>query len=842
MYRYQLFTFVFLLLVGCNDSPEPAPVEEPTPDLPDPSETVFTLDEDLTWSEDTVVSGVWYVAPGVTLRIEPGVEVSLLPGTGLVVDGVLLVAGTQEAPVRFTNASTLSVGNFGVSVGGSGDLSQLEQASFDGVSLYLEGGAAPSITGAQFTNASLVVSGRTERFEVIDSHFADGQGQLQDGIVATEVASLSVSGSTFLNLANGILFDGGGTDPELVVGNSSFERMTTAITSGLGGLRHRVDIDTVTVTDTSDNALSLSNAVATVRNSAVSGADYHGIHTDRVSSLSLIDTSVSGTIRSCISALGSLDAEGVTVSGCGDAGLWTGTGGCAVRDSSFADTGGYGVRCEGVLSIDGTTIQDTGRSAISAVNGVATVTGVTISSARGSGVESYAGDVYVSGSTINDVDESGVLAQYGSVIISDTSISESRLYGLRAVVGDISVLAGGGGVSLSDVGVHGVVGVDGNLNTTSLSLSDIGGIGIYCAGGDVTLTDTTVSTTGSHGVSVSDGNASLVATDGPVEVLSAGGAGIAVSGGNLSADGFIVRNSFGAGVDLYDGQGLLSSCLVENAGSHGIAGRTSPSLSVSSCSIVSSYNHGITLNGGGNLVVASSTVESPGLTGISGYRVSTQVTDSSVVSPGQNGIYVYNGSLSVLGAVISNATTYGIYSSLSDTTLDGVQIVDLSLAGDQFSAGAIGITVANASATISNTLVDKAQSYGISMMAGSVTASTISNGDYTGIYLSGHGAASISDSNITGNLFRGIHGISIGANLIDVTGNNITGNGDYGLTYLQDITGNYVADNKGFVGADTTSGGTLDGVRDTHGTQIYGADVINAPAAAVLTGTGPLAL
>jgi hypothetical protein len=530
MYRYQLFAVVFLVLLGCNDSPAPEPVDEPLPELPDPAETVFTLDEDLVWSEDTVISGVWYVAPGVTLRIEPGVEVSLLPGTGLVVDGVLLVVGTQEAPVRFTNASTLSVGNFGVSVGGSGDLSQLEQVSFDGVSLYLEGGAAPSVTGAQFMNASLVVSGRTERFEVIDSDFTDGQGELQDGIVATEVASLSVSGSTFLNLLNGILFDGGGTDPELVVANSTFERMTTAITSGLGGLRHRVDIDSITVTDTSDNALSLSNAVATVSNSAVSDADYHGIHTDRVSSLSLIDTSVSGTIRSCISALGSLDAQGVTASECGDAGLWTGTGGCAVRDSSFADTGGYGVRCEGVLSIDGATIQGTGRSAISAVNGVATVTGVTISSARGSGVEGYAGDVYVSGSSINDVDGSGVVVQYGSVIVSDTSISDARLYGLRAVVGDISVLAGGDGVRLADVGVHGIMGVDGNLNATSLIVSDVGDIGIYASAGDVTLTDTTVSGTGSHGVSVSDGNATITATDGPVEVLSAGAAGVAVTG------------------------------------------------------------------------------------------------------------------------------------------------------------------------------------------------------------------------------------------------------------------------------------------------------------------------
>ena len=842
MSRFFALLSVSLLLYGCNDAPDEEPPVAIVSAEVSPGETVYTLDQDLTWTTDTVISGVWYVAAGVTLRIAAGVEVSFLPGTALVVDGILLLDGDIDAPVRFTNASTLSVGNFGVSVGGNGDLSQLRNVSFDGVSLYLEGQASAAISAAQFSNASLLVSDRAEAFSVVDCSFIDGRGELQDGIVATGVASLTVSGSTFSNLLNGILFDGSGSDPELLVLESTFNRVYSAITSGVAGVHHRVELDTVSITDTSSNALDFSNATAVVQDTTITRANYNGIYTDRLSSLVLSDSSVTATVMSCVGVLGRLDADGVSVSDCGSAGLWGGIGGCVVRDSAVSNTESFGIRCQDALQVEDTTIQDTGRSALWVMGGNAIVAGVTISSVRGAGVQVYDGDVHLSGSVLSDIDESGVLVQYGSVTVTDTSITDARTYGIRSVVGDISVLAGGAGVSISNIGVHGLVAVSGNISATSLSVLNTGAQGVACSGGDLSLTNTTISTTGSHAVSVSGGDAQLLATDGPVEVLFSGAVGVAVSGGNLNADGLVVRNSFSTGIDVANGQALLSSCVVENAGSHGIAGRQSPLLSVSNCTVIGSYNNGISLSSGGTLVVADTTIDAPGLTGIHGYRAAVQVTNSSVASSGQNGIYVHDGSLSVIDTVISNVTTYGIYSSVSDATIDNVQVVDLSPLGDQASAGAMGISVTAAAAIISNTVIDKAQSYGISMVEGSISASTISNGAYTGVYLSGHAASVISGSNITDNLFRGIQTVNIGDNLTDVIGNNITGNGDLAVAYAQSVSGNYIADNKDQSGADVTLGGTVDGIRDTSGPQIYGADAIDTPASTPLSGTGPLAL
>jgi len=832
----------FSLLLACNDTPYEEPPLPELPEEPTPGETVYTIDQDMTWTSDTVVSGVWYIAAGVTLRIEAGVEVSFLPGTGLVVDGILVLAGTAEAPVRFDNASTLSVGNFGVSVGGSGDLSQLANVSFDGVSLHLEGEAAASITAAAFSNSTLLISNRTQAFAVIDSSFIDGQGELQDGIVAMEVGNLLVSGSSFANLLHGILFDGGGDSPELTVQGSSFDRVGSSITSGLAGANHRVEVGTTTVTNTSYHAFDFWNATVSIRDSTVSQSSSHGIVADRLSTLSLFDTSVSGTVLSCVAALGSMTGTNLNLSDCGAAGVWAGSGGCTLDGGTILDTSQSGVRCEGPVIVDGTSLASTGRSAVSSVDGSVTVIDAVISDSQGSGVTSYIGDISVTGSTISSVGESGVFAQFGSVTVSDTTVSDCRLYGVRGYQGDVDLQSGGDGNTLSDIDVHGIVVDNGVFSGTDLVISNVGGIGVFVDGGDATLSDTTISQTGSHGVQVVDGGLVISDSDGPVEVLSAGSTGVAVSGGYLSADGVIVRDSFGSGIDVYNGQGLLESCVVENAGSHGISGRQSPSLSVLNCLLSRSYNNGIMLSDGGSLLVTGTTIDEPGLIGIYGYRADTQVVDSSIASPGQYGIYVYDGSLSVSSSIVSNSASHGILSSFSDTTIDGVQIVDLSPAGDQNSVGGIGISVSSSSATISNSLVDKALSYGISILEGSISSSTISNGGYTGIYVSGHSASSISSSNITDNQFRGIQTVSFGANLTDVSNNNITGNADWGLVYAQTVADNYIADNKGVTGVDTTTGGSLDGILDTSGTQIFAADVISSPSSTPLSGTGPASL
>jgi len=831
---------VLLLLFGCNDAPEGEPVPEPeVPDEPAPGETVYTLDQDLTWSEDTLVSGVWYVAAGVTLRIQAGVEVSFLPATGLIVDGVLDLAGTPEEPVTFVNAATLSVGNFGVSVGGDGDLSNLDNASFTGVSLYLEGGASASIVGSSFSDASLSVSSRSAPFLVDNCSFVDGQRDFQTGVVARDLNRLDVISSSFSRLFRGVQFDGSGEAPVLNVTGSSFSDLQRAVHSGTAGVPHTVVVDTVTVTDTDYHSLEFYNAEVTVRDTTVEGSGRNCIFADSSSSLAVSDTTLTDCESYCVVAYGGVEADNLAVSACSDSGILVGPVGGVIRDSTVVDTDSYGIYAEGPLTVENSSVQDSGRTGIYVIDGDATVLSTTITAARGSGAHSYNGAVTVVGSTISDVEASGVYAQYGTLTIADSTVSDARGYGLRTYRGDVVVQAGTSGVSIVGVDSHGVVASEGGITAVGLAVTDTGGIGVSCDGGDLSLSNTAITGTASHGVSVTDGNALIVSTDGSVVVESVGGTGVLVSGGNLSAEGLEVRNSFAAGVDVYNGQGLVSDCTIEGAGSDGISGRQSPLLSVASCTISGSYNYGVKHSSGGNLVVTGSSVDGSGLGGIYGYRVGVQVTTTSVVASGSHGIYVYDGGLSVSNSTVANSTLHGIYSYLGDLSVDQSQVVDQSQAGDQPSAGSNGISVILGQATISNTLVDKASSYGVNIQSGTISASTISNGGYTGVLLSGHDVSSITGSNIANNSFRGIQTTSIAANLCDIVGNNITGNADWGLVYGQSVTGNYIADNRGQSGPDTGSGGTLDGVRDTTSTQVLQVDELNAAQSVPVTGTGP---
>jgi hypothetical protein len=863
--RWSLLVALVLVL-GCNDAPEEDDVvlPDPPPEGPGPGETVYTLDQDLTWSSDTVISGVWYVAAGVTLRIEAGVQVSLLPGTGLIVDGILDLAGTADEPVRFVNAATLSVGNFGISVGGAGDLSSLDNASFTGVSLYLEGEAAASITGSSFSDASLYVRSRTVPFLVDSCSFSDGQRDWQTGLVGSDLKRLDVAGSTFARLFRGIQFDGSGKSPTLSVTGSSFDELRSAVLSGLGGIPHAVVIDSVTVTNTSFSGMEFFFADATVSNSSVTDSLWHGIQADRASTLTVRDSSIVRADASCISAQGGLNVDTVSVSACRDVGIWAGDDGAVIADSSVDDVGSYGIRSEGVLSVEGTTVQNTGRTGIYVTDGSLSVSDSVVSASRSYGVYCYDGDIVMSGTTVTGTEEAGVFTQYGSITISDSTISDVRSYGLRSYHGNIVVEAGTTGVEVSGVDGDAVWAQQGNLTATALTVDDVGGIGIRCDGGNLTLSDSTVTSSDSHGIYVVDGDASISVDDGPVVITSAGGRGVLVQAGNLSADGIVVTDSFSSGINVINGQGLISNCTIEGAGADGIGGSQSPILSVSGCAISGSYNHGVSLSSGGSLVVASTDVTGSGLHGIYGYRASVQATDSTlsgsgqngvyvydgslslssvvVANSGQNGVYVYDGSLSLSSVVVANSVTNGIYTVLGDTSINQCQIVDQSLAGDQPSAGGSGILALLGTVTISDTLVDKAVGIGVNMTSGTIVASTISNGGHTGVNLSGHDVSSISSSNITGNAFRGIQSISFGLNLTDITGNNITGNGERAVVYAQTVDGNYIADNHGFAGADTGAGGTLDGVRDTSSDQIYAVDVLSGAASAPVAGTGPTSL
>ncbi len=71
-----------------------------------------TINSNTTWgaADDHVVNTTVSVANGVSLTIEPGTLVKFKPGTGLLVDGVLVAGGTSSDKITFTSYSDDSVG------------------------------------------------------------------------------------------------------------------------------------------------------------------------------------------------------------------------------------------------------------------------------------------------------------------------------------------------------------------------------------------------------------------------------------------------------------------------------------------------------------------------------------------------------------------------------------------------------------------------------------------------------------------------------------------------------------------------------------------------------------
>ncbi|MBK9647147.1 MAG: hypothetical protein IPO67_18650 [Deltaproteobacteria bacterium] len=106
----------------------------------DDIDNTYEICEDITWSGEVIVGAVYYVCPTATLTIAADTQVKFMPSAGLVVDGTLKLEGSDGAPVVFTTNYSSTAGNYGVSVGGTGDKSTLQYATFEHINLRLEGG------------------------------------------------------------------------------------------------------------------------------------------------------------------------------------------------------------------------------------------------------------------------------------------------------------------------------------------------------------------------------------------------------------------------------------------------------------------------------------------------------------------------------------------------------------------------------------------------------------------------------------------------------------------------------------------------------------------------------
>jgi hypothetical protein len=164
--------------------------------------------------------------------------------------------------------------------------------------------------------------------------------------------------------------------------------------------------------------------------------------------------------------------------------------------------------------------------------------------------------------------------------------------------------------------------------------------------------------------------------------------------------------------------------------------------------------------------------------------------------------------------------------------------VDLSSTQDQRSALSYGLDV-RGHALVTDTIVDKADSYGMYAKSAEIVSSTFSNNNNIGVILYGNDASSVSYCDVTDNGSHGVYGPTTGTNSLDVSYNNVTGNKYYGVVYARALDNNYIADNYSKTGADTTSKGTVDGTLDVSSSQIGSIDAVTNPKSSSVSGTGP---
>ncbi len=864
-----LLSFVLVSsLFGCrnrgkdvNEGQIDTGTEDTAVEEEDPGTTVFTIDEDVVWEVDQVVGGVWYVPEGVTLIVRAGVQVSFLPAAGLNVDGTLLLEGTTESPVTFVN-DALAASNQGVQVGGTADASALNNAAFTGVNLRLEGAATPSVSGLLMSDATLSVYSRSTGFTVADSTFSDGLRDYQAGIISRDLPSLTVTGSTFDKLYLGIQFDGLSESSSLVVQNSTFTDSRLAVQTGV--LQTEPVVLTMSdsqVTNMSGYGLYLLRTAATLTNVQFQTSQVYGIYGDEFSTVDLTSVTVDDTQEDCIRVGGGVQADGLAVSNCGNSGIVVTEGNLDVTNSTITDVVGYGAYAKGNVNFSSSSVTGSDSHCVHASRGSATVTDSTLSTCLLHGIYAYLGSVTATGVTLSNVEGNALYAHTGTLTVENTTITGVRGNALASYRGDVVVNSTAGAVVVSDVQGNGVNASDGAATLDGLDLSDIRKYGVYAAYGDVVASNVSITdvgltgiyvsyaditgsniqveTAGASGIYASRGDINVSAGAGTLEVRDTVEHGVYAYRGDATVSGGTIINTGSVAVQAYYGDVIISNTSIQTTGSHGVVSQYGVASSVSDTTIADTFHSGVYAYAGGLMTVTDSSTTNTGAHGFYAYRQGMSLTRSNALGAGQYGIYVYEDDLAIQEGIVANVDGYGVYVYEGDATIDQLQIIDATGTGLD-SVGVTGILVTDGTATISNTRVEDTDLYGIQVMGGSITNSTVTRSGFRGIVVSGDQAMTISNCEISDNVDRGVIGQSWGDNFIDVSGNNITGNGSYGVQYAQLVDGNYVSDNYTFVGADLGEGGTVDGSRDTNTDQVKTADAVSNPQSAPLTGVGAI--
>ena len=817
-------------------------------------ENIYTIDEDLRWDKDITLSTVWYIAEGATLSISPGVTVSFQSGAGIVVDGAIVAEGSDNASgVSFVSANTLSTGNYGVSVGGKENGSALDNASFDGINLRLEGSASIGLTNAAFRDSTLGIYSRQGGFTLSNTTFSENRRDNQAAVVARDVGQLDVSDCSFSEVGHGVIYDGTSESATLNISATTFNKVTrAALVGNLQEFSHTVNVTDVDVSRTSSQGFAVYGAVLTLKNVTVSDTLSYGVYGNGESTINWTGGSVERTVAQGIYSGGSLNLTDVVVNDIDASGVYAGEEGSTLTRVTISDTEGYAVYASGPLTVVDSTISDARGHSIYAAYGDLTVSGTTVSNGNGigiyaayadlsatnvqiSGTLSYGlhsayGDLSVVDVSVENTENHGIYANRGSLTASNTQVSGARGIGLYSSLGTLTAT----NVSVDNVESYGFYANDAGIVADTVTINDARGYGMASVYGDIELTDVTISNTLHSGVYANRGDVTVNAGTTGVSITDVDGSGIQTNTGDVVATGLTVARARNHGVYASYGGVTLNNSSFSDLGGYGVYASYND-VSISGTTFDTYVNSGVYVYQA-NATVAETTMTGIGERGIYVNRGDLDLSDTTITSPVYQGILVSQGDATISNVTISDSSDRAIYLTEGDATLEGVRVVDLDADGS--SSESYGIDVCG-DITANNVLVDQGESIGLYAENGDVSYSTFSNNDNRGVQFYGEGLAStITYSEITDNSHYGFLGNVSGSNLVDISYSNISGNFYYGVYGAQSVDNCYLSDNQEEVGADTTEEGTLDGDMDVNSAQLYSVDAVSNPQSAEVSGTG----
>lgn len=610
-------------------------------------QAVLSIDADTTWTEDTEITGYWLVRPGVTLTIEQGVTVTLLPGSGLIVEGTL-ATGTEGIVFEALSANAT---NLGVTIIGAA--TGLDNSSFTSIDLFLEGDGTTSLTGMEFEDSTLWLLDRTTDFALSSSTFRGSYTGANPAVVAEVASEVTVADSSFDGGVQGIDFVGAGPGAVLSVSNSTFAGLGQGVmATGLSDALPQVSLTSIEMEDLTGTALALYSAEATLDDVNITRTNTNGIVGDYNSSLTMANSQITDVRNSCIITDGGVDLTSVDITTCGGLGVSHGPAGGTLQDVTITDiysnalsssrgdlsltnvgiseVRGYGVVLDdGALTVRGLTLAEVAKDGLLISFATVDVDGLTATSLGSRGISLSSTDGSLTNLTLSDMLSMGIAVYEGTVSISSSSVTGSYSSGLNLSVAD---------VTLSDITIDDVqYGINSSQSTVVAERLDIRNssrYGAYFLGESAGIADSTITLTEYSGIYSSQGSLTVEGT----EISDVASHGIQVARGPATITDSQILDAAGRGISS-DNSVTLSGTSVQRSASYGIY---ADELVMSDSEVLQSGSRGIYLTGATASSITNSDIRESAGNGVQGPVVETSnftVSGSNIVGNEAWGMY-----------------------------------------------------------------------------------------------------------------------------------------------------------------------------------------------------------